>query len=81
MEQVASFLGYSGNYAAACVLQQQIVEAREQVLGAEHLSTLTTRANLASGPGGRGIRPRPATSSLRCYRPASESPAPSIPTP
>jgi Tetratricopeptide repeat len=54
MERVASFLGDSGNYIAARVLQQQILDARERVLGAEHPSTLTARANLASWTGEAG---------------------------
>ena len=48
MARVASFLGDSGNYTAARVLQQQIAEAREGVLGAEHPDTLSARAALAS---------------------------------
>jgi hypothetical protein len=47
MERVASFMGNSGNYAGARVLQQQIASARERVSGAEHPDTLTDRANLA----------------------------------
>ena len=47
MARVANFLGDSGNYAGARVLEQGIVSARERVLGAEHPGTLTARANLA----------------------------------
>jgi hypothetical protein len=47
MGRVASFLGYSGNYVAARVLQQQVLDARERVLGAEHPSTLIARGGLA----------------------------------
>jgi hypothetical protein len=46
MARVATFLGHSGNYTAARVLHQQIVDARERVLGAEHPNTLTARADL-----------------------------------
>lgn len=45
--QLARFLGHSGNYTAARVLQQQITDTREQVLGTEHPSTLATRAGLS----------------------------------
>ena len=54
MALVASFLGNSGNYTAARELQQQIVDARKQVLGGEHPDTLTARANLASWTGQAG---------------------------
>ena len=54
MARMASFLGNSGNYTAARVLQQQIADAREQVLGAEHPDTLTARASLAYWTGQAG---------------------------
>ena len=54
MARMASFLGNSGNYAAARVLQQQIVGAREPMLGAEHPDTLSARANLAFWSGQAG---------------------------
>ena len=47
MARVANFLGDSGNYAGARVLEQGIASARERVLGAEHPGTLTARADLA----------------------------------
>ena len=58
-----------------------LLPIRERVLGPEHPDTLTTRANLAAGPGRRGMRPRPATSSPRCCPSASGSSGPSTPTP
>ena len=54
MERIASFLGNSGNYRAARVLQLQIVDANEQLLGAEHPRTLTARAGLAVWAGYAG---------------------------
>jgi len=47
MSWVADYLGYSGSYAAARDLSQQILDARQEELGAEHPGTLTARANLA----------------------------------
>jgi len=52
--RVADFLGRSGNHATARVLQQQIVDARERVLGAEHPSTLAARGMLAYWTGEAG---------------------------
>jgi hypothetical protein len=52
--RVASYLGYSGSYAAARDLQQAICGAREQVLGAEHPDTLSARAEVASWTGMAG---------------------------
>jgi Tetratricopeptide repeat len=51
---IASYLGHSGNYAAARDLYQKVADARVQVLGAEHLDTLTARANLAQWTGEAG---------------------------
>jgi hypothetical protein len=47
MSCIADYLGLSGNYAAARLLQQQIAEASTRSLGAEHPDTLSARANLA----------------------------------
>ena len=52
--RVASYLGYSGSYAAARDLQQAICGAREQALGAEHPDTLSARAEVASWTGMAG---------------------------
>ncbi len=54
MTRAARFLGMSGNYTAARVLQQQIADAREQVLGAEHPDTLTACADLGYWTGRAG---------------------------
>jgi Tetratricopeptide repeat len=51
---IADYLGYIGNYAAARALHQQVVEAREEVLGPEHPLTLTARASLARWAGQAG---------------------------
>jgi len=47
MTRDASFLGHSGNYAAARLMQQQIADARERVSGTEHPGTLAARTTLA----------------------------------
>ena len=52
--RVANFLGNSGNYTAARVLQEQIVDVRKRVSGAEHPDTLAARASLASWTGQAG---------------------------
>jgi Trypsin-like peptidase domain/Tetratricopeptide repeat len=54
MMDMAGYLGYSGSYAAARDLSQQILDARQHELGAEHPATLTARANLASWTGQAG---------------------------
>jgi hypothetical protein len=54
MAQIASYLGHSGNHVAARTLQQQILNARERALGAEHADTLAARANLAYWTGEAG---------------------------
>ena len=51
MYQLARYIGASGSYAAALAVQQQVLRAREETLGAEHPDTLTARANLASRTG------------------------------
>jgi tetratricopeptide repeat protein len=55
--QIASYLGYSGNYVAARDLMRGVVDARESAEGAEHPSTLIARSNLAhwSGEAGNAI--------------------------
>ena len=54
MERIASYLGNSGDYAAARDLQRRVLEAREQILGAERPDTLTARRNLAYWTGKAG---------------------------
>jgi hypothetical protein len=56
MTQIASYLGYSGDYPAARDLHQKIVLARERVHGSEHPSTLNARAGLARWTGVAGDR-------------------------
>jgi hypothetical protein len=54
IERIASYLGNSGGYATARDLQRRVLEAREQVLGADHPDTLTARRNLARWIGQAG---------------------------
>ena len=54
IDQVARYLGASGSYAAALAVQQQVLRAWEETLGAEHPDTLTARDNLASWMGEAG---------------------------
>ncbi len=54
MQKVASHLGFIGNYAAARASHQQILEAREAKLGAEHPRALAARAGLAHWTGQAG---------------------------
>ena len=77
---LADWAGEAGDAAAARDQFAALLPVRERVLGAEHPATLTTRASLAPGPGGRGMRPRPGTSTPRWCRSASGSWALSTPT-
>ena len=54
MRKIATFLGTSGNYAAARDLFQRVLKALERVLGPEHRDTLTVRASLAHYTGRAG---------------------------
>jgi hypothetical protein len=54
MERVASYLGYSGSYAAARELTQDVLEARVRARGPEHPDTLAVRESLASWTGQAG---------------------------
>ena len=54
MARVASYLGYSGSFAAARDLCRTVLEAREQGPGPEHPDTLTARAELAHWTGEAG---------------------------
>ena len=78
---LAYWIGEAGDAAAARDQYAALLPVRERVLGAEHPDTLNTRANLARWTGEAGTRPRPGTSTPRCCRSASGSPAPSTPTP
>ena len=54
MDQVARYLGASGSYAAALTVQQNVLHAWEEALGAEHPDTLTARDYLARWTGAAG---------------------------
>ena len=54
MERLAAYLESSGNYPAARNLQQEVADAREQLLGSEHRRTLIARANVARRTGEAG---------------------------
>ena len=54
MGKIAGYLGAIGSYAAARALQQEVFDARETELGAEHPRTLTARADLANWTGEAG---------------------------
>jgi hypothetical protein len=54
MEAVASYLGATGSYTAACLLQQQVVQAREAEFGNDHPGTLHALASLACWTGEAG---------------------------
>ena len=54
MDRLARYLGASGSYAAAVAVQRQVLQAREETLGAENPSTLTARAFLADWTGEAG---------------------------
>jgi hypothetical protein len=47
MDDIASYLGYSGGYAAAREFSQALVEERTRLLGPEHPGTLAARVHLA----------------------------------
>ena len=62
MAQIARYLGASGSYAAARDLQRQVLQAREEILGAEHPDTLDRPRRprlLDRGGGGCGRGPGP----------------------
>jgi hypothetical protein len=54
MARVASYLGESGSYVAACELSRALLEERAKVLGPEHPGTLHVRSNLANWTGEAG---------------------------
>ena len=47
MWKIVSYVGNSGNFAAARDLQQRVLDASVRTHGPEHPHTLTARANLA----------------------------------
>ena len=73
--QLAHWTGRAGDPAGARDQFAALLPVRERVLGPEHPDTLTTRDRLATGPGGRGMRPGRATSSPRwCPWPSGSRP-------
>jgi hypothetical protein len=54
MEDIASYLGYSGGYAAARDFSQTLVEERAQVLGPDHRGTLAAHVHFAFWTGRAG---------------------------
>ncbi len=61
MGNLASTYKNQGRWAEAETLEVQVMETIKTKLGADHPSTLTSMANLAStypGPGPVGLRPR-----------------------
>ena len=52
--RIATYLGLSGSYSAACALEEQILNASEQLHGPDHPETLTARASLARWTGEAG---------------------------
>ena len=54
MEDIASYLGYSGGYAAARKFSQALLEERAPVLGPEHPGTLAASVHLAFWTGRAG---------------------------
>ena len=54
MEDIASYLGYSGGYAAAREFSQALAEERARMLGPEHRGTLAARVHLAFWTGRAG---------------------------
>ena len=66
MDDIASYLGYSGAYATAREFSKALVDERAQVLGREHRDTLTARAHLAfwTGRAGDAARARDQLSVL-----------------
>ena len=63
---LARWTGEAGDAAGARDQFAALLPIRERVLGPEHPDTLTTRPTSPAGPGRRGMRPGPATSSPRC---------------
>lgn len=54
MARVANYIGQIGNYSAAQTLQQQVLDARQRLLGAEDPVTLDARDDLAYWTGQAG---------------------------
>ena len=54
--RIATYLGSSGNFAAAQDLQRRVLDARERILGPKHPGTLTAWHQLAFWTGAAGYR-------------------------
>jgi len=54
MARVANYIGQIGNYSAARTLQQQVLDARQRLLGTEDPATLDARDDLAYWTGQAG---------------------------
>ena len=79
IEHVATFVGITGNYRLARLLQHHIAEARTESIGAEHPDTLTACANLANWTGMSGDAAAARDHTPRCCRSWNGCRAPSIP--
>ena len=78
--ELAYWTGEAGDAAGARDQFADLLPIRERVQGTEHRGALFARTNSPTGPGRRGMRPGPATSSPTCCPSASGSRAPSTPT-
>ena len=76
---LACWTGVAGDAAGARDQFAALVPVRERVLGAEHPDSSPPAPTWPAGPGRRGMRPGPGTSSPRWCRSASGSLAPSTP--
>ena len=74
---LAALTGEAGDAAGARDQFAALLPIRERVLGPNTRTPWTTAPTSPTGPGKRGMRPGPATSSPRCCRCASGSSAPS----
>ena len=79
--ELARWTGEAGDPAAARDQYAALLPVFERVLGPEHPDTLTARGTSPAGPGRRGTRPPPGTSSPRCCPCASGSSARNTRTP
>ena len=78
--ELAYWTGEAGDAAGARDQYAALLPVRERVLGTEHPETLPPAPTSPAGPGRRGMRPGPATSTPPCCPSSSGSWAPSTPT-
>ncbi len=76
---IARRTGEAGDAAGARDQFAALLPIRERVLGPEHPETLITGSHSPAGPGRRGMRPEPGTSSPPCCPSRSGSWVPSTP--